>query len=98
MKLTFIVNGTETIVEVKPSNKLQTAINKALKQTGNTGRPSSDFQTFLNDDWLQPSYAICNQKETKRGQRSEIDVTLNDDSVIFLSLKAGWGACNKKAA
>jgi len=97
MKLLFIVNGYETIVEAKPSSKLQTAINKALKQTGNIGRPPSDFQCILNDNWLQPKYAICFQKEMDNGIRTDKDVSVTEESFIFLSLKAGIGA-SKKAA
>ncbi len=77
--LTFIVNGTETIVEkVNIHQPLNIAVGKALKQTGNTGRPLSEWQVIYNDQTLDA---------TKKVEEFEFPV----DAVIFLSLKAGQG-------
>lgn len=77
--LTFIVNGTETIVDhVNVNQPLHVPVNKALQQTGNTGRPLSDWQVLYNDQPLD-----LNKKVE--------DYNLPEDAVIFLSLKAGQG-------
>ncbi|HMJ69741.1 MAG TPA: DUF2604 domain-containing protein [Cyclobacteriaceae bacterium] len=77
--LTFIVNGTETIVDpVNVNQPLHVSVNKALQQTGNSGRPLGDWQVLFNDQPLD-----INKKVE--------EFNFPDNAVIFLSLKAGQG-------
>lgn len=79
ISLTFIVNGTETSVRnVNVNQPVHVAVQKALQQTGNAGRPILEWQVLYNDQPLD-----LNQK---------VEVyNLPDNAVIFLSLKAGQG-------
>lgn len=93
MKLIFIVNGTETIVTVTKETLLSDAAQKALKQTGNTERPLSDFQFICNDRTLDTKVAVKDAYHFKgRGTTEKEKVTISNGSLIFLSLKAGQGA------
>lgn len=77
--LTFIVNGTETLVSnVNVHQPLHVAVNKGLQQTGNTGRPLGDWQVLYNDQPLDTAKKVE-------------DFNFPDNAVIFLSLKAGQG-------
>jgi hypothetical protein len=79
VSLVFIVNGTETLVEkVNVNQPLHVAVQKALEQTGNTGRPLGDWQAIFNDQTLD-----MNKKVGEFG--------FPDNAVIFLSLRAGQG-------
>ena len=79
ISLVFIVNGTETIVEKANVNSpLHVAVQKALEQTGNNGRPIGDWQVIFNDVTLDIKKKIE-------------EFNFPDDAVIFLSLKAGQG-------
>jgi len=79
ISLTFIVNGTETIVEkVNLNQPLHVSVQKALEQTGNTGRPISEWQVLFNDQNLDSNKKV---EEFK----------FPENAVIFLSLKAGQG-------
>jgi hypothetical protein len=93
MKTTFIVNGTETIVTTKGSTLLINACKKALEQTGNTARPVTDFQPILGDNFLTFENPINRQwLKTNNGRETDTPLVITEDSVIFLSLKAGQGA------
>ena len=79
ISLTFIVNGKETEVEkVNIHQPLKVSVEKALEQTGNTGRELSDWQVKLND---------INLDITKKVE----EFSINSDVKIFISLKAGQG-------
>ncbi len=79
ISLTFIVNGTETIVEkVNVNQPLHVAVQKALDQTGNNGRPIGEWQVIYNDQTLDISKKIE-------------EYHFPENAVIFLSLKAGQG-------
>lgn len=79
ISLTFIVNGKETKVEkVNLHQPLKVPVEKALDQTGNTGRPLSDWQVKWNDNELDI---------TKKVE----DFNFPSDAKIFISLKAGQG-------
>lgn len=77
--LTVIVNGTPTVVEANPKQKLQVIAQKALNQTGNTGRPLSDWTLKTRDgqvldlDHTVESYGLV------------------DGSQLVMSLQAGVG-------
>ena len=76
--LTIIVNGTPTEVKANVNAPLKTAVNKALDQTGNTGRPIEDWQIKWNNEVLDMSKKI---KEFNFPKGVE----------LFLGLKAGAG-------
>ena len=79
ISLVFIVNGTETIVEkVNINQPLHVSVQKALDQTGNSGRPISEWQVIFNDQPLD-----INKKVE--------EYNFPNDAVIFISLKAGQG-------
>ncbi len=79
ISLTFIVNGKETEVEkVNIHQPLKVPVEKALEQTGNTGRPLSDWQVKWNDIELDI---------TKKVE----EFNFPSDAKIFISLKAGQG-------
>lgn len=79
ISLTFIVNGTETIVEkVNVNQPLHVSVQKALEQTGNTGRSISEWQVIFNDQTLDSNKKVE-------------DFNFPENAVIFLSLKAGQG-------
>lgn len=77
--LTFIVNGKETNIEkVNLNQPLKVSVEKALEETGNTGRELSDWQIKLNDTDLDI---------TKKVEECNIP----SDAKIFISLRAGQG-------
>lgn len=77
--LAFSVNGTPTVVEkVNVNQPLHVAVNKALEQTGNTGRPISDWIAQYNDQQLNINLKVE-------------DFNFPPDAVIFLSLKSAEG-------
>ena len=79
ISLTFIVNGKETEVEkVNIHQPLKVSVEKALEQTGNTGRELSDWQVKLNDNDLD----VAKKVE---------DCDIPSGVKIFISLKAGQG-------
>ena len=79
ISLTFIVNGKETEVEkVNIHQPLKVSVEKALEQTGNTGRELSDWQVKLNDNELDISKKVE-------------ECGIPSDAKIFISLKAGQG-------
>ena len=78
--LTIIVNGTPTVVHVNENAPLKTAVHKALEQTGNTGRPITDWQITWNDKVLDMDLKIK-------------DFHFPKNVELFLSLKAGVGGC-----
>ena len=79
ISLTFIVNGTETKVDkVNIHEPLHVAVQQALNQTGNSGRPIADWQVIYNDQTLDISKKVE-------------EFNFPENAVIFLSLKAGQG-------
>ena len=79
ISLTFIVNGKEAKVEkVNLHQPLKVSVEKALEETGNTGRELSDWQIKLNDVELDI---------TKKVE----DCNIPSDAKIFMSLRAGQG-------
>lgn len=79
--LKFIVNGTPTVLKVNENSPLKSAVEKAIQQTGNTGRPIEDWIVKYKDKPLDISRKI---KEFNFPENAE----------IFVSLKAGQGGGN----
>lgn len=79
ISLTFIVNGKEAKIEkVNLHQPLKVPVEKALEETGNTGRELSDWQVKLNDIELDI---------TKKVE----EFSIPSDAKIFISLRAGQG-------
>jgi hypothetical protein len=79
ISLIFIVNGKQTIIEkVNINQPLKVAVEKALTQTGNTGRDLSDWLVKYNDKDLSISAKVG-------------DLNLPDNAKIFMSLKSAAG-------
>ena len=79
ISLTFIVNGKQIVIEhLNPKSKLITAVEKALTESGNIGRPVSDWQVKFNDTDLNLDEEI-----------GKLD--LPKDAKIFISLKTAQG-------
>lgn len=79
ISLTFIVAGEDVDIDkVNLNQPLKVAVQKALKESGNTGRSLSDWQVKFNDNKLDITRKI-----------EELD--LKDGAKIFVSLKAGKG-------
>lgn len=81
--LTFVVNGQETTIKkVNIKAPLKVAVEKALKETGNTGRPLEDWIVKYNDadvDINQPVESF----------------NFPDDAVIFVILRSAVGGNEK---
>lgn len=79
LQLVFIVNGKETLVtNLNSQQPLKDAVEKALEQTGNSGRPLTDWQVKHNDTDLSVTKSIA-------------EFHFPPDAKIFLSLKSGVG-------
>jgi hypothetical protein len=76
--LVFIINGQPQKVEAKPDWLLKRAVELALKQSGNEGRPIDDWDVKWNNRVL----------DLKKGIRGFHFPECVD---LFLSLKAGQG-------
>lgn len=77
--LLVIVSGTPTKVEANSKQKLQVVAEKALEQTGNTGRPLSDWAIKTREG------AVLDMKNTVESYG------LQDNSQLVMSLEAGVG-------
>jgi hypothetical protein len=79
LEIVIVVNGKPTEVEANPKAALQSVIEKALHQTGNSGQPPENWE--LRDAagvLLDPTRKIE-------------DFHFPDDVRLFLNLKAGVG-------
>ncbi|MCU0421652.1 MAG: DUF2604 domain-containing protein [Bacteroidia bacterium] len=76
--LTFIINGEATQVSTNVKAPLKSAVEKALEESENTGRPLSDWQVKFNGTILDMNEKVEN-------------LPIADGSELFLSLKTGEG-------
>jgi len=74
----IVVNSTPTDVRVNIHTPLKVAVEKALEQTGNTGRPLEDWELTWRDK-------VLDLKKTAD------DYGIPDGAELFLSLRAGKG-------
>ena len=78
--LTFIINGQDFAVDdVNIKAPLHVAIHRALKESGNTGRPEEEWEV------RDASGALLERN------RSPQELRLTNGSRLFLSLKVGAG-------
>ena len=81
ISLTVIVSGTGTVVEANPKQKIRVIAEKALQETGNTGRPLSDWTVKTrHGDVLDLDKTVE-------------DYGFKDGDQIVMSLQAGVGGC-----
>lgn len=81
ISLTIIVSGTDTSVDANPKQKLRVIAEKALHQTGNTGREI--------DSWtLKTREGIVLELD-----KTVEEYKLKDGTQLVLSLQAGAGGC-----
>lgn len=98
MNISFIVNGTETIVgKISKKSKVIYSVNKALTQTGNNSRPIHDWQVIYDDTTLHINETWDNQY--RKYEKASNDSTIGVNQIIFPSrplifvcLRAGQGA------
>lgn len=77
LQVTFIINGEGHAVKAKPGNRLVDVLDKALKETENTGRPVTDWIVTT-----QPG-AVLDVEKTL----AELGIV--DGAVLVASLKTG---------
>jgi hypothetical protein len=78
--LVFIINGQDfALPDVNIKASLHVAVHKALKETGNTGRPFEEWEV------RDASGALLEINRTPQ------DLRLTNASRLFLSLKVGAG-------
>lgn len=78
VRLVFIVNGEAFTLEAKQNWHLRKAVEAALKENGNEGRPLTDWTANWNNQPLDLDKKIE-------------DYSFPEGSEIFLSLNAGQG-------
>jgi hypothetical protein len=79
--ITVIVSGTPTTVDANPRQKLHVIAEKALNQTGNTGRPLADWTLKTREG------------ATIDLEKTVDDYNLTDGAQLVMSLEAGVGGC-----
>lgn len=79
--LIFIVNGEPVEIKTNLNAQLKSAVEKALSESENTGRPLSDWQVKYNGVVLDMNAKIE-------------DLKLHDKAELMLSLKTGEGGYN----
>ncbi len=77
--LKIVVNGQPTTVRVKTREPLRSLIQPALDQTGVVGRPIEDWELRDRSGVLLSHNWI-------------VEKPFADDTLLFLTLKVGWGA------
>ena len=81
ISLEVIVSGTATEVDANPKQKLKVIVEKALYQTGNTGREITSWTLKTREG------AVLELDQTVE------DYDLKDGTQLILSLQAGAGGC-----
>ena len=77
--LIFIINGQDFRVAVNPELPLRIAVQRALVESGNTGRPADEWEV------RDVGGVLLEQHRTPQ------DLRLHDGARLFLSLKVGAG-------
>lgn len=84
IKLVFIINGQDVDVNADANEPLREAVERALKKSGNTGRPTEEWEV------RDASGTLLDQSRTPAGLR------LRDGTRLFLSLRVGAGGFGKR--
>lgn len=79
INLVFIINGQDFPIEVAAHAALMSAVQRALAESGNTGRPPDEWE-------VRDASGVLLEKT-----RSPADLGLRDGTRLFLSLRVGAG-------
>lgn len=83
MKIKCIINGTETSLEVDPTDSIKKVGKKVLRQTKNDLRPDKKWH-----EWQYISHDPARTLNINKTIGEEI----SDGGLFFMTLKAGTGA------
>ena len=83
VKLIFIINGQDFPIEANVQAPLMEAVQRALAESGNTGRPPDEWE-------VRDVGGVLLEKN-----RSPKDLGLHDGSRLFLSLRVGAGGVDQ---
>lgn len=84
LSLVFIINGQDFPIEVNARAPLISAVQRALGETGNTGRPPEEWE-------VRDAGGVLLEKHRTPG-----DLGLRDGARLFLSLRVGAGGVGKR--
>ncbi|MGB5079885.1 MAG: DUF2604 domain-containing protein [Burkholderiales bacterium] len=79
VRLIFIINGQDFPIEANIQAPLMEAVQRALAESGNTGRPPDEWE-------VRDAGGVLLEKN-----RTPKDLSLNDGARLFLSLRVGAG-------
>jgi hypothetical protein len=79
IRLIFIINGADFPLEVNLNETLESAVARALAESGNTGRPPSEWQ-------VRDANGVLLETQRKLG-----DFGFTNGTRLFLSLAVGAG-------
>jgi hypothetical protein len=82
IELIFVINGANFKLEVNPNETLGSAVARALAESGNTGRPPSEWQVRDANGVLLET------------QRQIKDFNFRSGTRLFLSLAVGAGGAD----
>ena len=83
IKLVFIINGQDFLIDADDGAPLLEAVQKALAESGNTGRPAEEWEVRDVNGVLLESH------------RTPKALGLHNKARLFLSLKVGAGGIDK---
>jgi hypothetical protein len=79
ISLVFIINGQPLPIETNANAPLRSAVQRALSESGNTGRPADEWEVRdANGILLETSRKVS-------------DLDLSDGTRLFVSLRVGAG-------
>lgn len=81
MTIVFIINGEDVAVQMTPKQKLHVGRDKALQDSGNTGRPADEWEIRTEAGIVLPPDATVESSGLVNGSR------------VLLSLRVAAGGC-----
>jgi hypothetical protein len=83
IKLIFIINGQDFAIETNTNAPLMAAVQRALAESGNTGRPPEEWE-------VRDVSGVLLEKN-----RKPRDLGLQNGARLFLSLRVGAGGIDQ---
>jgi hypothetical protein len=83
IEIIFIINGQDFSVETNINAPLISAVERALQESGNTGRPASEWELRDSNGVLLEQHRTPKELGLKNGAR------------LFLSLRVGAGGAGR---
>lgn len=83
IKLVFIINGQDLTINADSRSPLIEAVQKALAESGNTGRPAEEWEVRDVNGVLLETH------------RTPKELGIHNKARLFLSLKVGAGGVDK---